>query len=48
MRKQTGQTVDLISNDATGTVDFVTTYSMTNQGESVVVVPNGINFYLKK
>jgi len=43
-----GQTVDLISNDATGTVDFVTTYSMTNQGESVVVVPNGINFYLKK
>lgn len=43
-----GQTVDLISNDATGTVDFVTTYSIANQGEAVVVVPNGINFYLKK
>ena len=42
-----GQTVDLISNDATGTVDFVTTYSIANQGEAVVVVPNGINFYLK-
>lgn len=40
--------VNLVSYDATGTVDFVSTYSLTNQGETVVVIPDGKNFYLKK
>mgnify|MGYP000875082404 FL=1 len=42
----TANRVILVSNDATGEVNFASSYSLTGQGQTVEVIPDGINFYV--
>lgn len=42
----TANRVILVSNDVTGEVNFASSYSLTEQGQTVEVIPDGIDFYV--